>query len=393
MDYDFVIAGGGIGGTVLAHLLGRRGKRVLVLEKSLGPPGFIRPEGLWPATAALLKMLLPASETDWVPLRGIRAFNGSEPILSIGEDVFERAGVRLAMTDPNRTRERLMKLPTFELRRGVEVVGILKENNRIAGVRSREVAGGKESEIRAALTVGDDGVHSRVREACGIELRTRDFPVDLMTFGFAWPASLPQAVVHIFLNPNRTRSGIFALGAAPMPEQRGCALVPVRPKRFDANNRAVEDWAAFLACDARLQAVAGARKFPSDLARIRRPWGHAARYGTEGAVLIGDAAHPVSPAAGQGANMAVADAVALADVILSGRPDIVLEYERRRRPANERSIEFTRRASQALRLPAQLIDWLLPHGARYVQNHPDVIEHLLHSASSAFKEDSASDSP
>ncbi len=30
--FDFLIVGGGIGGAVLANLLGRRGRRVLVLE-------------------------------------------------------------------------------------------------------------------------------------------------------------------------------------------------------------------------------------------------------------------------------------------------------------------------------------------------------------------------
>ncbi|MCI0353685.1 MAG: NAD(P)-binding protein, partial [Acidobacteria bacterium] len=49
MDADFVIVGGGIGGTVLAELLGRGGKRVVVLEKSTAPPSWLRPEVLWPA--------------------------------------------------------------------------------------------------------------------------------------------------------------------------------------------------------------------------------------------------------------------------------------------------------------------------------------------------------
>ena len=35
MDADFVVVGGGVGGTVLAELLGRSGKRVVVLEKSV----------------------------------------------------------------------------------------------------------------------------------------------------------------------------------------------------------------------------------------------------------------------------------------------------------------------------------------------------------------------
>ena len=54
MALDFVIAGGGIGGTVLATLLGRQGLRVRVLERATGPPPFVRPEVLWPVTVEFL---------------------------------------------------------------------------------------------------------------------------------------------------------------------------------------------------------------------------------------------------------------------------------------------------------------------------------------------------
>ena len=59
MAIDFLIVGGGIGGYVLANLLGRRGKHVLVLEKSRTPSPQNRPEILWPATVELLRTLIP----------------------------------------------------------------------------------------------------------------------------------------------------------------------------------------------------------------------------------------------------------------------------------------------------------------------------------------------
>ncbi len=44
MSHDNLIVGGGIGGAVLANLLARGGKRVVVLEKNLVPPPIARPE-------------------------------------------------------------------------------------------------------------------------------------------------------------------------------------------------------------------------------------------------------------------------------------------------------------------------------------------------------------
>ena len=64
MPTDFLIVGGGIGGLVLAELLGRDGKRVVVLERSTGPPPWNRPEVLWPATIELLLSLAP--DSAWI---------------------------------------------------------------------------------------------------------------------------------------------------------------------------------------------------------------------------------------------------------------------------------------------------------------------------------------
>src|SRR6185436_8082422 len=131
------------------------------------------------------------------------------------------------------------------------------------------------------------------------------------------------------------------------------------PMAFDAWDRLARDGhAAFAEILARI--APGARpalsrvRFPEDFARVRRPVGNAARYVADRAAIIGDAAHPVSPVGGQGANMAVADAAALAEVLLArlANDDLSAEslaaYERMRRAANDRSIGFSRRASRII---------------------------------------------
>jgi 2-polyprenyl-6-methoxyphenol hydroxylase-like FAD-dependent oxidoreductase len=129
------------------------------------------------------------------------------------------------------------------------------------------------------------------------------------------------------------------------------------------------------------------RRFPQDFVRIRRPWGHAPRYGTEGAILIGDAAHPVSPAGGQGANMSVADACVLAELALRNEPNLLAEYERRRRPANERSMGPTRVAARIVRVS----EWVSPSTiflsmVRWVARHPSLMRRAIQSFSSRFQE-------
>ena len=390
MIADVLIVGGGIGGTVLAELLGRGGKKVIVLEKATGPPPWTRPEVLWPATAELLLTLAPRER--WLaeavlPLEGIEIFTGREFYRAVNRALLDEIHVRPWSTDPNRTRELLLGLGGFELHRGVEVVDVLKDGERIVGARARETATGRQFDVLAQWTVGDDGVNSVVRRSCGIELATRIFPIEFYCFGLDWPASFPEGVGRVWPNRHDWRSGIFILGTLPIAKGRGAGLVAVRGRAFQANRAVAESWARFCAVDPRIREVVGDRRFPDDFAHIRRPWGHAERYGATGAVLMGDAAHPVSPAGGQGANMSIADARVLAELLLRGEPRLVAEYERRRRGANERSLRPTRVGAFMLGLP----EWCAPAPLAFklfgtLGRRRGNIQRLLRFMSTAFLE-------
>src|SRR5688572_30568903 len=189
MTVDFVIVGGGIGGLVLAELLGRGGKKVSVLEKSTAPPSWTRPEILWPATVELLFSLAP--KKDWertmLPLRALEFFNGREFVSPIDEKFFAETQIQPWSTDPNLTREFLFGLKSFELRRGVEVAEVLNDKGRIVGVRARNLKTQELIDVEAEWTVGDDGANSVVRRAAGIELKTRMFPLEFFCFKCDWP--------------------------------------------------------------------------------------------------------------------------------------------------------------------------------------------------------------
>ncbi len=386
MAYDFIVAGGGIGGTVLAHLLGATGKRVLVLEKDLDRPESIRPEVLWPATVERLGTLGAGAEleTALMSLEGVDFVRDGRSLGGITPELLGSIRVRPTSSDPNRTREILLRPGPFQVRRGVEVTGVLRRADRVAGVRTRDVQTGEEREELADWTVGDDGARSPIREGAGIELASRAIPLDLLCFGFAWPCGLKPATARFWLNSRQARSGLIGFGAIPIPGGRGAALAPVRPAIFDDLARAREDWKAFAAQDDHIPEILADRPFPDGLVRIRPVWGHAARYGIPGAVLLGDAAHPVSPAGGQGANMAIADAFALAESVAGGEADFIAHYERRRRPANERSISITRRAARGMALPAFLLDWLIPVLIPQLLNRPERIGRAIAFASTAF---------
>ena len=193
--------------------------------------------------------------------------------------------------------------------------------------------------------------------------------------------------VRVWINSDRSNSGILGLVAVPLP-QRGAGVALVRPEIFESEDLARNAWERFCARDTSLQELVQARPFPKDFVRIRRLWGHVQQYGRDGAILMGDAAHPVSPAGGQGTNMSIADARALADAAFHDPSHLLEVYERRRREANERSLRFTRGAARLLALPG----WTAPPTSLLISivhranRHPSVIAPILRYVSTAFEE-------
>jgi 2-polyprenyl-6-methoxyphenol hydroxylase-like FAD-dependent oxidoreductase len=389
MTIDFLIVGGGIGGAVLANLLGRRGKRVLVLEKSRTSPTQNRPEVLWPATVEVLRTLIPKNlEERWLlPIQGGVFVYGGRPLVQFGPEVLQAAGVQPYSTA--NTRELLLQQAPCEYQRGVEVTEVLRDKGRVAGVRARDTTSGAEQELLAEWTVGDDGAHSAIRRGCGLLMHLVPFPLETLGFGFEWPASLPTNTARIWLNKDRVQTGVFGMPAAPLPEGRGVALIPVWPEVFQNERRLQRALRAFAGHEPTLEEVIGPRTYPSGFTRFRLAWSRTPRFGIAGALLMGDAAHPVTPAGGQGANSSVADALVIAEVALKRPRDLLAEYERRRRSPTQRSLSLSRGAARLFSLPRPVLYlglMVVPWAARWLNKRPSIFGRFLRTAAEAFQE-------
>jgi len=389
MAIDFLIVGGGIGGAVLANLLGRRGKHVLVLEKNRAPVPQNRPEILWPATVEVLRTLIPKSlEEHWMlPIRGGVLMYKGRRLLNFGPDAFDEAGVQPYSTA--NTRELLLQQAPCEHQRGVEVTQILRDEGRVVGVRARDTTSGAERELLAKWTVGDDGAHSVIRRGCGLSMSLVWLPLELLGFGFDWPASLQANTVRIWLNRDRLQTGVLGMPTAPLPEGRGAALIPVWQEAFQNERSLQEAIRAFAGQDPLLEEVIGQRTYPGGFTRFRIAWGRTPRFGVAGALLMGDAAHPITPAGGQGANLSVADALVIAEAALERPNELLTEYERRRRAATQRSLSLSRDASRIFSLPRPVLNVglaVLPWAARWVNNRPKAFGRALRTSAEAFRE-------
>ncbi|WP_216326429.1 FAD-dependent oxidoreductase [Deinococcus aestuarii] len=324
---DVLIVGGGPVGLFLGCLLARRGLDVRVLERRRARSGHSRAVGIHPPALHAfeeLGLVQPFLEAG-VPIPGGVVLG---PGGVIGELSFHAASPRypFILSLPQRETEevlerRLADLAPGTLRRGVEVRALRDEGPHVS-VTGRE--GGREQTLHARLVVGADGTRSTVRDLAGIafpggtyadKYLMGDFP-DTTAFG-------PLAAICL--------TGEGVVESFPLPGHR---------RRWVVRTEALLDGAGAVDLAALVRERTGLHLPAGDCSMLSafEVRHHLARRMVAGRVLlVGDAAHEVSPIGGQGMNLGWLDAAALAprlEEVLSGAPGAraaLLRYERRRR--------------------------------------------------------------
>ena len=198
--------------------------------------------------------------------------------------------------------------PSFRLMRSTEVVGVIREAGRIAGVTYRDQSG-QTKEMRAVLTVACDGRSSTVRSAVGLVPKSFGAPMDVWWFRLPRHAGDPAGL-----------AGVLRAGHASIMIDRGdyYQIAYIIQKGTDAElraqgigvlQRALVDMVPWLADRIEtLTSFDDVKLLDVQLNRLHR-------WYSDGVLFIGDAAHAMSPVGGIGINLAVADAVAAARVL------------------------------------------------------------------------------
>ena len=311
-----IVVGGGPAGLVLGLLMARAGVDVTVLEKHADFLRDFRGDTVHASTLTLLDELGLGERFAALPQRRLdRAQVQLDGGVAQMADLTHLPGAHqhIAMVPQwdflDLVADAAEELPTFTLRRNAEVVGLLRDGGRVAGVRYRDRTDGAEHELWASLTVACDGRGSAVRAAAGLVPRSFGVPMDVWWFrlprrtddpaGGVGRLSSRQFMVMIdrgdywqcaYLIGKGTDAAMRAAGIAEF-RARIAGLLPWMADRLDA-----------------LASFDDVRLLDVRLERLRH-W-HA-----DGLLLIGDAAHAMSPVGGVGINLAVADAVATARLL------------------------------------------------------------------------------
>jgi 2-polyprenyl-6-methoxyphenol hydroxylase-like FAD-dependent oxidoreductase len=350
-----LIVGGGIAGPAAAMALQQTGVEATVLEAwpeptaEVGSYFTISPNGLYALdTIGALDLARGAG----IPTRRNEMFGATGRTLgsiSLGRPL-QDGTVALTMK-----RSRLGSVLLDEARRrGIEARFDARVHSVASTAHQATVTLADGQTLEADLVVGADGVHSLVRGAIDVHA-PRGRYVGLTNFGGITRGTpiardLPPQAWHFVFG----RKAFFGALATPDGDVVWFVNVP-RTAITDDERRSTtaEQWRTWLAEQlaedggpGRALVQAGELELMAD---NTHDLPHVPTWHRDRLVIIGDAAHAPSPSSGQGASMALEDAVVLATSLrdTTSIPDGLARFESQRRERVERIVAVGARSGSA----------------------------------------------
>ena len=308
------IVGGGPAGAVLALLLARQGIPVMLLEAHKDFDRDFRGDTIHPSVMEIMDelgladRLLQLRHTKTHKLTTITA---DGPVTFADFSRLKTRYPYIMMLPQVQFLEFITteakRYPHFQLVMGANVQELIEEDGIIRGVRYR--GHGSWHEVRAQLTVGADGRFSRIRQLAGMTPIKTAPPMDILWFRLPRRPEEPEEGMGRFgrgrlvvltnrfeywqvgyLIPKGNYQQLHAAGIEALRQ----SVAEIMPELGDRVEH-LKEWK-----QVSLLTVESSR-----LSRWYRP----------GLLLIGDAAHVMSPVGGVGINYAIQDAVVAANVL------------------------------------------------------------------------------
>jgi 2-polyprenyl-6-methoxyphenol hydroxylase-like FAD-dependent oxidoreductase len=327
-DHEVAIIGAGPVGLMLACLLAQEDIDAVVLERRDGADDRVRAIGIHPPGLSALDAvdLGAAARATALRLEGGDVFSRGRALASV--DFTEERPVHV-LPQPVTTallRDRLLELGGWRLQQGCTVEQVREDADHVALTLTRD---GVRSEVTASLVVAADGVRSSVRTKLGAGWHGRPGAASYTMADVPDPTAglraglycEPGGLVESFPLPDGGRRWVLRHPRAGDDSQPSASML----------RRGIEERTG-IRPDIPEDALISEFRAAQHLARPLR---------MDRVVLLGDAAHEVSPIGGQGMNLGWLDARRLAETIVRGRAHGRFELT-----GYERQVRRTARAAQ-----------------------------------------------
>lgn len=337
--FDVIVVGGGMVGATLACGLGHSDLKVAVIEDR--PPRPFSPEQVHDLRVSALsiasrKILATLGAWQGIALRRLCPFRRMRVWEERGETEFCSDDIdqpELGYIVENR----IIQLALLERMQDFANITLLcparTEWIDYRGHYSTvELDNGRR--LSGHLLIAADGGQSEVRQSAGIGVAQRDYDQQALVLSVAtayeqqditWQRFMPSGPQAFLPLPGRHASLVWYHA----PEEVR------RLKSLADQELLAELYRAFPDCLGGIEHILAKGSFP-----LKRQ--HAQEYVKNGVALIGDAAHMIHPLAGQGVNIGLLDAAALAQVLVTavlnrqdiGALEVLKDYEAMRRQDN-----------------------------------------------------------
>src|SRR5438874_263931 len=309
-----VVVGGGPAGMMAGYLLARAGVDVVVLEKHADFNRDFRGDTIHPSTLDLTHELGLLDEFLKLPHQEIPRLSGIFNGHLVPMADFSRLPTHckfIAFMPQwdflNFFAAKAKRFPSFALQMQNEVIDLIFDQERVAGVRVKTPDG--ERDFRADLVIGADGRHALTHTRASFEIQELGVPIDVLWMHISKREGDPEQLFGFFrhgkllvlINRDTYYQAGFVIpkGGIETIKQRGLralhrdivALAPFLRDRIAE----LDDWSKIKLLTVQINRL--------------RSWCR------EGLLCIGDSAHAMSPAGGVGINLAIQDAVATANLL------------------------------------------------------------------------------
>jgi 2-polyprenyl-6-methoxyphenol hydroxylase-like FAD-dependent oxidoreductase len=202
----------------------------------------------------------------------------------------------------------------FQLRRGSTVRGLVRGDDGAISLRLATTGSDHEETIRVPFVIGADGRSSIVRKRLGRPVREKSVPLDIVWFKLPYPESWNDSRFRFELG-----SGHLLIAIRAPDGLLQIAWVILKGSYGELRARGIDEWIETMSRHADPEL---ADHLNQNRDRFSRPFlldavtDRVLGWSTPNALLIGDAAHTMSPVGAQGLNLALRDAIVTANVLV-----------------------------------------------------------------------------